>query len=363
MSFQIKDFVSIVASQINHARSVTDKITDYLPGSVARTLIEAPAIEVEELYMQMLLGLRDAIPAATFLSFGFDKLPAARAHGYVSISLDPAPTVPIIVPLGTIFKTLDGRIYTSTQALIWDAGVPVVRIPVQSEAIGAVGNVAAGGIVSTLLAGDGYSVSNSAITTGRDEESDTEREARFADYVRSLSRGTMAACQYAANMATVLDEDGGIDEYVTRLGEIGDRGYVRFWVYSSKGIASAALVAGAQALIDGYTTADGVVVPGYRPAGVRVDVLAMAERSISMAAQVGMFPGYTLTTEVRQEIADRYATSLRAVQPGQTLFLKTLVEDMLAVDGVRVIVPASTENIACAAGEALVPGLLTLTDL
>ena len=103
MSFQIKDFVSIVASQINHARSVTDKITDYLPGSVARTLIEAPAIEVEELYMQMLLGLRDAIPAATFLSFGFDKLPAARAHGYVSISLDPAPTVPIIVPLGTIF--------------------------------------------------------------------------------------------------------------------------------------------------------------------------------------------------------------------------------------------------------------------
>ena len=53
MSFQIKSFNDIVLSQINHARSVTEKITDFAPGSVARTLMEAPAVEVEELYLQM----------------------------------------------------------------------------------------------------------------------------------------------------------------------------------------------------------------------------------------------------------------------------------------------------------------------
>lgn len=363
MPFQIKDFVSIVAAQVNHARGVTNKITDFQPGSVARTLMEAPAVEVEELYMQMLLGLRDAIPTAAFLPFGFERLPPARAHGFVSVSLSPAPTEPIAIPLGTNFRTTDGRVFTSTEALSWAAGVSVVRVPVQSTVIGAVGNVSAGGVVSTTLPGSGYVVSNSAITTGRDLETDPERESRFADYVRSLSRGTMAACRYAARLAVVLDQDGGVTEYVTRLGEIEDRGYVRFWVYSSVGVASAALVARAQQLLDGYRADDGTIVPGFRPAGVQVDVLAMVERAVPLTAQVSMYPGYTLTTAVRQSIADQFATAIRAVPPGETLFLKSLVEEMLAVDGVRLIVPNSTENIACAAGEALTPGVLTLTAL
>lgn len=360
--FQIKDFVSIVASEVNHMRGVTDKITDFQPGSVARTLVEAPAVEMEELYLQMMLGLRDAIPVATFKSFGFDILPAARAHGFVSMSLTPAPTAPITIPIGTVFKSTDGRSYESTEALTWAAGVSVVRVPVQSTVVGAVGNIAAGAINTTTL-GTGYVVSNSAITTGRDTETQTEREVRFAEFVRSLSRGTMEACRYAVAWVNIPDADGNVDEYVTRVGQVEERGYVRFWLYSSKGVATSDLVAKAQRALDGYTDTGGVTVPGYRPAGVRVEVLAMAERAVPMSIQVGMFPGYELTTAVRQSIADRFATSIRAVQPGTTLFLKTLVEDMLAVDGVRTIVPAGTENIACAPSEALVPGLLTITAL
>ena len=344
-------------------RGVTDKITDFQPGSVARTLIEAPAVEIEELYLQMMLGLRDAIPVATFKSFGFDILPAARAHGYVSLSLTPAPSTDIIVPQGTTFSTTDGRTYVSTEARTWQAGVLVVRVPVQSTIIGAAGNVAAGGINATALNGNGYVVSNSAITTGRDVETDREREVRFAEFVRALSRGTMDACRYAVNWTSLPDQDGNVDEYVTRLGQIEQRGLVRFWIYSSKGITSEALRLKAQNAIDGYVTDAGAVVPGYRPAGVKVDVLAMVERSVPLSIQVSMFPGYELTTGVRQSIADRFASTIRAVKPGETLFLKTLVEDMLAVDGVRLIVPVSTENIACDPSEALAPGLLTITSL
>jgi len=363
MTFQIKDFTSIVASEVNHMRGVTEKITDYQPGSVARTLVEAPAIEIEELYLQMMLGLRDAIPVATFKSFGFDVLPAARAHGYVSISLTPAPTTNITIPIGTTFRSTDGRVYESTEALTWQAGVLVVRVPVQSSVVGAVGNIAAGGINSTSLPGNSYVVSNSAITTGRNQETDREREVRFAEFVRSLSRGTMEACRYAVAWTSLSDADGNVDEYMTRLGQIEERGHVRFWAYSSKGIASAELLLKAQNAIDGYVTDAGAVVPGYRPAGVKVDVLAMVERSVPLSIQVGMFPGYELTTGVRQSIADRFGSTIRAVPPGQTLYLKTLVEDMLAVDGVRTIVPQSSENIACDPSEALTPGLLTITSL
>ena len=114
--FQIKNFVSIVAAEINVARSITDKITDFQPGSVARTLMEAPAAEMEELYLQMLHGLLEAIPEATYRSFNFDRLQPARAFGFVSMSMSPAPVESITIPYATAFTTSDGRTYTSTEA-------------------------------------------------------------------------------------------------------------------------------------------------------------------------------------------------------------------------------------------------------
>lgn len=363
MPFQIKNFVSIVAAEVNVARSVTDKITDFQPGSVARTLMEAPAAEMEELYLQMLQGLLEAIPEATYRSFGFDRLQPARAFGFVSLSMSPAPVEEITIPLGTSFSTSDGRTYTSTEALIWAVGVPVIRVPVQSSIIGAAGNVAAGAINTTNLSGGAFVVSNSAITSGRDLETDDERRARFAAFVRSLSRGTMEACRFAVSMATSLDADGNVSQYVTRIGEVENPGYVRFWLYSSTGVPSSALVATAQRLLDGYRTDAGVIVPGFRPAGVRVEALPMVERAIPLSIRVSMFSGYELTTTVQQSISDIFSTTIRAIPAGTTLFLKTLVENLLAVDGVRSIVPDSNENIACAPSEALVPGLLTIQPL
>ncbi len=55
MAFQIKDFTSIVASMVNHMRGTQKKVTDFQKGSVARTLVEAAAVENEELYLQMFL--------------------------------------------------------------------------------------------------------------------------------------------------------------------------------------------------------------------------------------------------------------------------------------------------------------------
>lgn len=364
--FQIKDFASIVAAQINHARSVTTKITDFQPGSVARTLIEAPAVEMEELYLQMFLGLREAIPVATFLSFGFDTLPASRARGFVSISKTPAPTELIEIPLGEAFSTEDGRSYTSTAAVDWPAGQAVVRVPVMCTVAGLAGNVAAGVINSstTFTVGSGYAVSNSLIETGRDAESEEERKARFAEFVQSLSRGTVVACLYAAKQANVLDVDGNISEYVTRSGLREDPGWVRVYLYSSQGVPSADLLANGQATIDGERDdAAGTITPGYRAAGVRVELLAMSERQVPLAIQVEMSPGWSLTSAVQQNLQDIFSSAVSAVQPGATLYLGTLVEMLLAVEGVRTVVPVASSNIVCAVNEALVPGAFTVTAL
>jgi uncharacterized phage protein gp47/JayE len=364
MPFQIKDFASIVAAQINHARSVTAKITDYQPGSVARTLMEAPAVEIEELYLQMFLGLRDAIPVATFLSFGFDPLPAARAVGYISVSSATPLAEAFVIPDGTEFLAPDGRRYTAVAEVVWAAGSSVVQVLVQHTVAGLVGNIAAGAITSSALFGAAYTVSNQTIETGRDVETDAEREARFAEFIQSISRGTLVACTYMARQSRVLDDIGNIAEYVTRIGVDEQAGRVRIYLYSSLGAPSAALLADGQTRIDGSVDeVTGAVTSGYRAAGVRFDVLGMLERAVPLSILVDMLPGYTLNTAIEQELGDIFSASVRSVQPGDTLYLGTLIESLLAVAGIRSIVPSSTSNIVCEINEALTPGALTVAAL
>lgn len=366
MPFQLKDFNSIVLAEINHARAVTDRVNDFAPGSVVRTIMEAPAVEIEELYLQMFLGLRDAIPVSAFVSFGFEKTPAKRAFGYVSVSSQFALEQDELIEFGTLFETSDGLQYTADADVIWRAGQTLVQVPVRAVLPGLAGNVPAGAITicRQFPSLSGFIVSNPAITNGVDEESDESREGRFAEFIRSLSRGTVAACRYAASQSRVVDAGGVINEYVTRLGLNETPGRVNIYIYSNEGVPSAALLADGQRRLDGYRDENtGAIVPGVRAAGVRVDVLPMVERAVSVAIQVRMRFGYALTPAVVQSLTDTYNGAIRAVPAGEVLYLGDLTETLLKTPGVAEIVPQSTSNIFCDVSEALVPGTLTVTPL
>ena len=365
MAFQIKDFVSITASMINHMRGTQTKVTDFQPGSVARTLVEGPAVEMEELYLQMFIGLREAIPIATFQSFGFDKLPASYASGFVSISKISLPTADLMVPSGTVFTSLDGRSYSSTAAVQWAAGTAVITVPVVSGVSGLAGNIAPGLITSSPTFDSDFTISNALINNGTDAETDAEREARFAEFIASLSRGTILACLYAARQATTRDLAGNIYEYVTRSALVEIAGYVRIYVYSSLGIPTSALLSDGQKLIDGQADPETgePLVAGFRAGGIRVDVLPMVEREVSMGIGVRMRTGYTLTNSVRQAITDTYSLSIRGILPGETLLVDNLRALLLGTANVIELALSSSQNIICEKNEALVPGLLTIYAL
>jgi hypothetical protein len=365
VSFQIKDFLSIVLSQINHAKSTTTKINDFMPGSVARTMMEAPAVEIEELYLQMFLGLRDAIPVATFLSFGFTALPAARAHGHVSIAAMVERPMDFTIPAGAAFVSVDGRVYNTTEQVVWPAGSTLINVPVAYGEAGVIGNAGIGVITGSSLFREGdYTISNSAITTGRDVETDSERQARFAEFIQSLSKGTLVACLHAAKLSTVIDAQGNVFEYVTRSGVSEQPGHVSIYIYSSMGVPSAALLADGQRRIDGERDpVTGATTSGVRAAGVRVDVLPMMERAVSVSIRVKMRVGYSLTPAVTQTLVDTYNTAIRGVLPGGLLYLGDLTELMLKTPGVESIVPQTNENIICSVSEALTPGALTINLL
>lgn len=349
---------------INHARSVTKKITDWLPGSVARTLVEAPAIEIEELYLQMFIGLREAIPVSVFQSFGFDKLPAAYARGFVSVSVESPITDPIVVPLGTAFLTTDGRQYTSTEEVTWADDESSVRIPVIASAAGFAYNVAAGVINQSPFFGGDFNVSNSLIDNGKDAESDTERESRFAEYIGSLSRGTNYACLAAVKNTRILNADGNIEEYVVRTGLSETPGFVKIYAYSSSGVPSAQLLANAQRTINGYRdNTSGVVVPGYRSGGVRCDVLPMVERTVNWQAAVSLLAGYELDAAMLQTMRDTFESVLSNAVPGEVLYIDEITDALLGITGVVKVVPDVTENVVCGVNEALTVGTFAVTEL
>jgi len=328
-------------------------------------MLEAPATEIEELYHQYFIGLREAIPVATFRSFGFNRLAAATARGYVTVSSEFPRTQDLNIPAATEFTRADGYVYRTVNETLWAAGSSLVVVLVEASSAGVAGNAAPGAIVaSTFFASSPVTISNQGISTGRDVESDVEREARFAEFIAALSRGTIEACMYAARQAEVYDGNGVLTEYVTRSGKVETAGYVRIYLYSSGGLPSAALLADAQRRLDGWRDeVTGVITPGFRPAGVRVDALPMVERAVSLAVRVEMLPGAVLSNQVIQRMRDIFSSAIASVQPEETLFLGTMVEMLLNVTGVRAIVPVSTENYVCEANEVLIPGSFSASTL
>ena len=362
--FQIKDFHSIVAGMLNHMRRTQDRVTDYHIGSVARTLIEAPAVEIDEYYQRVLHGLLEAIPVAVYNAFDFRALDAVAASGFVRFSVGVLRDVPILIPAGTVVKRPDSRLrYVVQESTPLPAGEWYVDVRVVSEFAGLDGNTDAGTITELVGAIDGVvGVANqNPIIGGREEESADERKTRFIDYIGSLSRGTVWAVTYAARRARVLDSAGIPIECVTRIGLSEDAGQADIYLWGSGGAPSDDLIAAAQSLIDGaFDPETQTWTPGYRPVGVRVSVHGMRSRSVDMALKVAMLPGFIGTTAVTNTIRDKISPVLFSCMPGTVLYLEELLNAAVSVAGVERVLSVDGANISCADDEVLVLGALTI---
>lgn len=362
--FQVKDFHSIVAAMVNHARRTQDRLTDFHIGAVARTLIEAPAVEIDEFYQRMLHGLLEAIPVAVYNAFDFQALGAVAASGDVRFTLEQLHAEPVVIPAGTVVKRPDSRLryLVQTEATI-PSGEWHVDARVVAEFTGVDGNVPAGTVTELVGAIEGLAaVSNpNALIGGREPETAAERKARFVDYIGSLSRGTVWAVTYAARRARVHDAAGLPVEYVTRLGLIEEAGHVDLYLWGSGGAPSAELIAAAQTAIDGdYTHETQTWTPGYRPVGVRVTVRPMVPKTVNLSLRVRMLDGFSGTTAVTSAIRDKLTPVLFSAMPGTVLYIEQILNAAVSASGVEIVLAANTANIPCGNDEVLVLGTVTV---
>ncbi|MBE0436416.1 MAG: baseplate J/gp47 family protein, partial [Methylomicrobium sp.] len=348
-----------VLSGINHAKATQEQITDWSIGSAARTLIESPAVEIEEFYQRMLSGILDAIPVAVYRAFGFDFVDSIAAHGMVTISFSEPVVEAFTIPSGTIFKNPStGVAYVSQSDRFVAIGSVLENILVVADRPGTEGNAGADTITQVIgsYLPNTAVLSNNAITSGSDGETDLERMARFSEFVAALARGTPASVMHAVRSARLVTESGITTEYVTRVGLEEMAGHADVFIYGSGGLPSDELLEKAQVIVDGEILS-GVYIEGYRPVGVRVRVLPMTEKIIDISVSLSGVGGQ-LSIEDTAEIA--LQTLFGRVLSGTTILVNEIANTLLSIAGVQKAVVNLDEHISVASNEVLKLGALTV---
>lgn len=360
--FQIKNFVSIVASMLNYLRREKPEITDLAVGSAVRTLLEAPATEIEETYMQMLNGLSEASLVSTFKSFGFEKRKNIHASGYVRIDCVTALMDDITIPQGHPFIADDGRKYTAAAKVVWSKETRFCMVPATADKAGYSGNVIGSVKLSSPGFETGYVLTFVNMAGGLDEEPLEEVEARFRDYIYSLSRAVLDAVVYGAKSVSVSNSAGEITEYYTRSGVTEIPGFIRIFLYSSLGVPSKEILALSQRTIDGYRDESGKRIYGYRAGGIKASVVPMTEKVVNLALVVQMQAGFEYTEDTAYQIKFIAAREMMNTPAGDVLIMDDLMSKLSGVTGIRKIYPVSSENIPCRQFEVLLLGNLTISQ-
>ena len=361
-AFTAKPFLTIVGDMIAYARAVNRDITDYNVGSVARTLLEAPAIEIDALYQAYIAGLLDGIPTAIYQGFGFTALGATAASGYVTFITPEVPPEPITVPAGTMIRDPLGIVTYETQTSASITSL-TATVAIAATTAGSAGNAIAGALTTYSPAIPGVTVTNAEpVLGGRETETAEERRIRFARYIKTLARGTVASLEYAAYLGETLSTGGLTMERVRHVTIEETTGRVNLYIHNGTGNTSAALVARVTAIVDGtWDAANDRWTPGYRPAGMRVDVHAMQEQPVNVAIEITAEAGLRTSTFI-SVLEAAIGDAIREGQRDGLLRPIEIVNGVLhvaGVDGAILLSPTVAPTIP--ANTFLVPGTIAIT--
>ena len=377
MFFQIKDFASVSASLANLMRATTRKVTDFGVGSVTRSLLDASAAEIDELYQRMVLGLRESIPVATYNSFDFAALAAAPASGTLVASL-VAPDTPILIAARTVFSSAAARVeYESIADITVPVGASSVNIPVVARLPGTIGNLAAGqSFRATPVIPNITAISNpAAFANGADAETPEARKIRFNAFIQTLSRGTGAALVFGAKTHGVrLDAAGAVVERVVtmlvnepwRTDPAQPVGLVRCFIHNGVGSTTAELVSNTSRALHGYRDAAGRAVPGWKAAGIRLEVIAATERAVNVTGDLVAAAGFDKPTLLSEAVREVRAHILGR-EIGESVLRANLIFAVMAIQGVQnftLSAPAADVTALDAAGLPtikLMPGVISIT--
>jgi uncharacterized phage protein gp47/JayE len=365
---------------INRMKATQTAITDFNVGGVARTMLEAPAVEIEQLYQQAFNMVTAAIPVSVYTSFSFAALAANAATGPVRVTIASQATDELISAGTTFTPSGSSNTYQSTADATIVAGATYVDVPVAATTSGTASNLAVDSSFTVTPSPSGFvSATNlTAFLNGRDVETDDERLLRFQAYISTLSRATVDAIGYGLSTVNLTDSSGNITEqvalyavvepYVTDPSKpIAD---VVAYIHNGVGDTSSDLVTQAQQVINGYTDSSGTKVPGYKAAGIPCTVVGATEVAAAVTGVLTLSDDtYDFATVEASAVSavNTYLLGLAISQSSTVSVASAILSEISAlvkaIAGVfDVTFSAPTANVIVPVGSKIMPGAITFTQ-
>lgn len=316
----MKKFREIVSDMATWLQTNSSKVTNFTIGSVARSLIEAIAIEVEELYYFISSKFVELQDGSIYTSFGFARKPAIAATGTVTVSFIQTLTQQVYFPTGYKFYTipLNGKTiyFVSTQDVTANVGVNSVDIPVQCTETGTVGNVPANSIrrivnSTPYLAGV---TNNQRFYTGAPEETKEARQKRFNDYVNSLGKSTPDAVAYGC-----MQVNGVAGVYIKE-----DIGMMYVYAHDAYGNLDSTL-----------QTAIQNQLYNYKAGGIKAIVTGVTRKPTDITVQVLINSGFNATTIIN-DVSDEIQVYIGKMTVSKPLILADFIRAIMEVNRVAI---------------------------
>lgn len=313
--FAFKNANAIIHDQIDYILTHTDRINDFTTGSIARTLIEANATEIEKLYYYTLENLQTAIDEGVTSAFGFSRREATYAYGNILVEFSTKLPENLTIDRGTRFySNHDGyeQVYQTQVAYNIPRGTSSVLIPVYCTVVGTYGNIPANIINRTSDLGAIREVTNpEAFMTGQDEESPEAEKIRFRQMIQSLARGTNQSLVYAAE--SVPEISGGYEFESTY-------GTVIIFCNDANGDLSDELR---------QKVADKLVE--YRPAGIRVFVMPTHKTMMTLNIGVEVSDSRLENDDFLSEVERVVSNYINSFEVGQDFFKNDLIQKIMDI--------------------------------
>lgn len=313
----MKSFNRILEDMVTWMLTSGSKLTNFHSGSVIRTLYESIAAEIEALYYEARKGFKNAVENSIFHSFDFYRTDALPATGELTLQLRSDSVQSFIIPKGTRFFTipLDGRkvvYFKTTEELEVLAGVSAVKIMVECEEKGVIGNVPPFSIrrsVNSLsLVEDIYN--ESKFFNGAPRESKESRKQRFSNFITTLARGTVPAIEYGVNKV----------QGVSGVRVVESIGILRVYAHNAEGNLPENLKKDIEeSLID------------YKTAGIKALVLPVNKSAIDVNIEVLLNSGYP-EEKYEEAIQSSVESYLQRFTVSQDLYKSDMIRFIMGID-------------------------------
>jgi uncharacterized phage protein gp47/JayE len=421
--FKMKTFNQVTASLVNWFASAQSSVTDLNVGSVARTILEAIASELAEVYYRIFTSIEEAQAEAVYRSFDFPRKSATASAGILLFQRATLALSDVTIPLGVVVAapatSAEGEIaFTTNQTAILPTRTTLAAaitsggqatVTVTSAANLAVGDVLLVDSERLKISG----IAGNVLTVSRGYGGTTATTHSLGAFIGVVGKavavtavvagaaGNVSAASVVqlktgvAGVESITNEakfSGGADEetdderkkrfqeFISALAR-GTKPAIEFGAKQIAGIVSAkaidldddnAIPPGFVNLYvaDASGTASGTLLAAvsteennWRAAGVKVTVAAPSIVTVNVTATLTLDPGFNRDTLVDQ-ITQRLIDFISAKQMGEDVFLAYLYEVIVdtnptAIINAQIATPAA--DVTISAAQIARPGTITLT--